>query len=488
MNHSRTASHFKLLIVYLLFCVFVLTSVAASLNRLIKRSTSAQINNILSLMSEKVDTAFGMMVDYVTEAADIISADETCNFDAYYDQLQQTLDTMPYSSIGLIDSEGNIYGTNGEKLDIEKQELIEKAELADSIYISEPYRSSVTGTNMITMIAPLERGGQKIGSLYANYYLETIQNLASTNILSENTFVFLMNPFSGNYVSCSANGSVPAGTWSNIRLIKSDIKGLNDYDYDVWLKNMRENAEPNLVNYTLKKATYTEAYVGIDGMKNWFIVIQIPLAELSGTMHQYAWGVGICAALLIFATLLLAGHLYNSERRENVTLQDLSEHDPLTGLYNRRAFDAHMQDIFKEIPQGDISTFMFFDIDKFKSVNDNYGHDAGDQVLCFVADALAEAFDGTGIAARIGGDEFNVFIYAPLTVANLDDILANLRRNLKNFKLEDGTTLPISFCAGLAVYPQDAHDLKFLTKCADEALYHAKEAGRNDHHWYHDIS
>ena len=488
MNRTRKHTPSQLIIIYITFCVVVLMTVTLSLNRFLQRSMSTQTNNILSLMAEKVNTSFGMMVNYVTEAAEIISADKDCNLADRYEQLQRATASMPYTSVGLIDDNGTVYGSDGEKLDMEKQGFIKTVSDKDTIYISEPYRSSVTGSNMIAVFAPLYNNGQKIGSLYAIYYLETIQNLAYTNILSDRTAVFLMNPYSGNYVNCSEADNNSPGTWSNVRLIKNEIKALNGYNYDDWIKSMRTGGGNNLVNFSFGDKSYTQAYTEITGMHNWYIVIRIPLAELSDTMHKYTLGVIIGAAVLILATILLAIYLYSGEHRQKETLRDLSNHDPLTKILNRRAFDSCITKLFDKSKKNESCIFMFFDIDYFKSVNDNYGHDAGDQVLCATAEALTEAFGDNGIAARIGGDEFNVFIYNSLTVANVDDILANLRMRLKDLKLEDGTLLPVSFSAGLSMCPQDTDDLKILKENADKALYRVKETGRNNHIWYHDIN
>ncbi|MBQ6553760.1 MAG: GGDEF domain-containing protein, partial [Firmicutes bacterium] len=465
----------------------VLLAVTLTLNQFLMRSTSAQINNILSLMSEKVNTSFDMMMNYVHEAAEIISADSECSFEESYEQLQKTTSTLPYASIGLIDADGKVYGSDGEKTDIERQDFFEKAMASDDIYISEPYRSSVTGTNMIAMFSPIYRHRQRAGALYAIYYLETIQNLAYTNILSERTSVFLMNPYSGNFVNCSILEDSPPGTWNNLRLVKSGVNGINGYDFDNWLKSMRNGSKNNLINLSEGGKSYTMAYIDIKGMNNWYIVIRIPLAELSDTMQKYTIGVIIGAALLILATIILAAHLYAGEHRQNETLQDLSNHDPLTKVLNRRAFETSLNKLFAKGKKHERYMFMFFDIDYFKSVNDNYGHDAGDQVLCATAKYLSDAFWNTGIVARIGGDEFNVLVYKPLSIADMDEILAALRMNLKQFRLEDGTPLPVSFSAGIAVFPQDADDLKTLRDNADKALYYVKELGRNNHFWYHDM-
>ena len=487
MNREKQVSHFKILAVYITFCIFILLTVTLSLRQLVTRSTNAQINNILSLMAEKVNTSFNMMSNYVIEAAEIVSTDKDINFEDCYARLQSTKNELPYTSIGLIDSSGRIYGSKGEQLDIEKQNFIDASFAEDKLFISDPYRSSVTGTNMIAMFAPIYSRGSRVGSLYAVYYLETIQNLAYTNILSDKTAVFLINPFSGNLVNCDEADGNPPGTWSNTRLIKRDIESLSGFDYDDWLKEMRGGGEKNLIDINYMGQSFAQAFVEIKGMRDWYLVIRIPLEELSDTMHRFTLGVIIGAALLVIATILIALYLYSSEHRQNETLKDLSDHDPLTKILNRRAFAAASERMFSKLKPGEQCIFMFFDIDYFKSVNDNYGHDAGDQVLCKTAKALSDAFGDTSVVARIGGDEFNVFIYKPLTVADVDDILANTRMQLKQLKLDDGTQLPLSFSAGLARYPQDADSLKTLSENADKALYHVKDEGRNNHFWYHDF-
>lgn len=474
--------------IYIVFCFVVMMFGLAAMSTLIVNNTSNQINNILSLMSEKVNTSFDMMTDYITEASDMISARDGISYEESYKELQNTLKDMPYKSTGIITADGEVYGLPGEKLDMEKQDIISKIEDSDGIVITEPYRSSVTGSNMITMFSPVYKNGRKMGYIFITYYLETIQNLAYTNILSDETAVLLMNPFSGNFVNCSASDGNPPGTWSNIRLIKADITPFEDYDYDEWLKNMRKGAKENIINFRQNGVSYTQAYIDIEGMENWDLVIRIPITELSDAMRRFTVAIAATAALLILATMLLAAVLYNREHEQNETLQTLTDIDPLTKVINRRGFENRLQELREERADTQRQTFMFFDIDYFKEVNDNYGHSAGDLVLCKVADLLSESFRDTGIVARIGGDEFNVMIYEPLSEADIDSIMANMRACLKDTVLEDGTPLPVTFSAGLAVYPQDASDLYELRECADKALYNGKENGRNNHSWYKDMN
>jgi diguanylate cyclase (GGDEF)-like protein len=475
-------------IAYILFCMLTIIIVSVILSGPIKQNTVNNINNTLSLMSEKVNTSFDMMTDYLIEAADIVSLKNDSDFNKTYDMLQNTLSDMPYYSIGLLSHTGKVYGTAGEKADMEKHGYSTSMYSGNGIYITEPYRSSVTGSNMLTMFKPVYNQRDYAGSVFVTYSLETVQKLAYTSILSDKTSVFLMNPHSGNFVSCSADANAPAGTWNNIRLVKNRIVSNKDYTFDEWVENMAQNGENNIVNCTIDGVGYAIAYTNIEGMDNWSLIIRVPVGELSTTMQQFTVGVVICASIIMLATLLLAIKIYLSESNRNKALQTLSYIDPLTKVINRRAFENKLDAMFAAKRKPDAATFIFFDIDYFKAVNDTHGHDAGDQVLCIVASALTDIFADTAIVARVGGDEFNILVYEPLTVAEIDSLMAALRVRLKETVLDTGTALPVSYSAGLAVYPQDSTDVKQLVECADKALYHVKEMGRNNHFWYHDLT
>ena len=483
---GKLSSNSRIYIAYLAFCIAVLIFSSVLMSRLISSNTSSQINNILSLMSEKVNTSFEMMTNYIKQASDMLSAHSIDSWEQCYDELSRSTDDMPYESIGLIAPDGTVYGTAGEKLDFERRGFARAARRSRGIYITEPYRSSVTGANMITMTAPVYQNGERAGSVFISYYLETVQNLAYTNILSEKTSVVLMNPFSGNFVTCSSDGTSPPGTWGNIRLTKASIKPHRGYDYNHWIEKMRSKSPENIINFTQDGINYTQAFVKIDGMENWNIVIRIPMTELSDTMQLFTLGIITTAAILVLATLLAAALVYTKELRRSIDLQTLSDHDPLTKVMNRRAFETRLDTMFLDKSQLGRCTFIFFDIDYFKDVNDTYGHDAGDAVLYKTAQILSNAFEGTGIVARIGGDEFNVFVYKPLDASDIDNIMAQIRVQLKELHLDGGRLLPITFSSGLAIYPHDASELAELKKCADTALYWVKDSGRNDHAWYMD--
>lgn len=159
----------------------------------------------------------------------------------------------------------------------------------------------------------------------------------------------------------------------------------------------------------------------------------------------------------------------------------LSITDPLTGLYNRREYVRRLEDhLVRAKRYGENLAVVFLDLDRFKSLNDQFGHIAGDLALQQLAEALRRAMRESDTLARIGGEEFAVL----LDRANLADARVaaeRLRVAVESARLELGNevTHRSTVSGGIAVYPQDGIDAKTLLRRADGALYTAKSGGRN---------
>jgi diguanylate cyclase (GGDEF)-like protein len=122
---------------------------------------------------------------------------------------------------------------------------------------------------------------------------------------------------------------------------------------------------------------------------------------------------------------------------------------------------------------------IFFDLDKFKSINDNHGHAVGDMLLRQAAERLQKAVRASDTVSRIGGDEF-VVLMGELVAANAALALAEkIRQAVRHPYSIDGRELTISCSVGVAIYPDDGDNEVALFKSADEAMYRAKEDGRD---------
>lgn len=151
--------------------------------------------------------------------------------------------------------------------------------------------------------------------------------------------------------------------------------------------------------------------------------------------------------------------------------------DPLTNIYNRLHFGHFLDAEIDRVKRyGGTFSIIFFDLDRFKEVNDEYGHLVGDEVLKRVAEIVEKANRNADIFARYGGEEF--IILAPATdIAGARVHAERLRNDIEHHRFSEISHLTCSF--GVAEYKPDADDVTSLFKRADTALYNAKKLGRN---------
>lgn len=170
-----------------------------------------------------------------------------------------------------------------------------------------------------------------------------------------------------------------------------------------------------------------------------------------------------------------------AERQNAERLRYLAERDPLTGLHNRHRFEAELQRMVlnhDRDPRAE-AALLYFDLDEFKTINDIYGHRAGDSVLLRIASAVGELVRGNETLARLGGDEFALIANDadPQSVQALAErILTTVSQQVFQF---GDRKLRLTASLGAALFPAHAATPDELVARADAAMYQAKEAGKN---------
>ncbi|HYD95972.1 MAG TPA: EAL domain-containing protein [Noviherbaspirillum sp.] len=169
------------------------------------------------------------------------------------------------------------------------------------------------------------------------------------------------------------------------------------------------------------------------------------------------------------------------ERKEvEERIRHASQHDALTGLPNRALLYEFAEHLLSGARRsGGRSAFLFIDLDRFKPINDAYGHDVGDLVLKEVGRRLTASVRSADVVGRFGGDEFLMML---VNIRSEDDVAMVARHALTTLNqpyLAHGHALTISPSIGISVFPQDGDTIDDLIKNADTAMYQAKEGGRN---------
>lgn len=179
---------------------------------------------------------------------------------------------------------------------------------------------------------------------------------------------------------------------------------------------------------------------------------------------------------------LTYNNIFKINEARNKSLRHKAEHDALTGLMNRQAFEQLTSTLWET---NDELALILLDVDIFKSINDSYGHEIGDKVLTNLADLLRKNFRGNDYAIRIGGDEFAV-IMNNITPKD-KDIIARKFTHINEELQNPGNGLPqYSISVGIAFSTSGYSDE--LYRHADEALYRTKELGRCGYTFYDELT
>ena len=169
------------------------------------------------------------------------------------------------------------------------------------------------------------------------------------------------------------------------------------------------------------------------------------------------------------------------EKRQNEIIKQFAMHDSLTGLPNRRLLFERLSRSLGQCRRNNaMAALLIFDLDKFKPVNDSFGHAVGDTLLQEVAArSVATLQRSTDSISRLGGDEFVILLPQIVAVSDAVTIAEKIRNKIKEPYNIEGHTLDISCSFGIAVYPDHGENELTLMKHADEAMYRAKNQGGN---------
>ncbi|TXH43269.1 MAG: diguanylate cyclase [Burkholderiaceae bacterium] len=200
---------------------------------------------------------------------------------------------------------------------------------------------------------------------------------------------------------------------------------------------------------------------------------------------------GICGSVLLalFTRLLVTGRarahahaqaMTHELRESEERMRHMAQHDPLTQLPNRALFSDRLQAALAHARLEDGKAgLMFVDLDHFKGVNDAWGHAVGDQLLVAASARMRECLRESDILARIGGDEFVVLLPCIDDRTDAELVASRIRTTLAQPFAIDGHELSISASIGIGIFPEHGADDVSLMKSADDAMYRAKDIGRD---------
>ncbi|WP_226676073.1 sensor domain-containing protein [Mesobacillus jeotgali] len=212
------------------------------------------------------------------------------------------------------------------------------------------------------------------------------------------------------------------------------------------------SGETKLIETTLKRADSTYADVRITAVR---IIVKNRTVGVFGIVRDIT-----------------------EQKKADKMIEYLAYHDELTDLPNRRNLEKVMASLFIK---DEAFSLIYLDFDRFKRINDTFGHSFGDKILMQIGKKLAEVVPEECLVARIGGDEFAILV----TGGNEPDKIANgIVREFQSPLFAEGMEFLITASIGISKYPEDTDNLELLLKYADMAMYKAKENGANHYQFF----
>jgi diguanylate cyclase (GGDEF)-like protein len=282
---------------------------------------------------------------------------------------------------------------------------------------------------------------------------------------------------------------------------KSDNEGFREARAGAVVSDITYRDRFDAFEGVLNKRNLISSYVPIraapDAPMEGVFEVYSDVTELLEQQQRAQWQVAaivlaLLGTLYLFLFLLVrkADRIIARQVREQEEKEDQvrhqAYHDALTGLPNRAYFSDQLnQSITLSARHGHASALMFIDLDRFKAVNDNLGHDVGDMLLKVVSERIHTCLRSSDILFRIGGDEFTVILPVITEPEEAASVATRILEAVAAPVLIDGHELSVGATIGIAIYPGDGDSAGELLRNADAAMYSAKENCRGTLAFYH---
>ena len=217
----------------------------------------------------------------------------------------------------------------------------------------------------------------------------------------------------------------------------------------------------------------------------WLVITEIDATEietmLSGLKNNILLFVLISSLVALFVMILIT----NEKNKQDKKLHHTATHDSLTGLPNRKfalEFLSFMLANQKRLKKN--GAVLFIDLDKFKIINDSYGHEAGDIVLMEVSKRLRSLLREEDLVARLGGDEFIVIVNNFSVISDIDKLCHKLIESISKPIINEERSYEVGISVGIATFPDDSNVAEELLQFSDTAMFRTKDNGRNGFTYY----
>lgn len=464
-------------VIFVVFSLIVLSVYSKKLNKIFDSAFDEQMRETAVLYSIRLRQEVADMATAADPAADVMASGRSTE-EKYLEAL--AVNTRA-DRVALLKMDGT-------GIDSEKKTLTYDPELyADDLQMGKStYHYFGEGT--IGVITPVMKNDNIERLILQEYNTERLNEQFNNFNLGKDSWAILIDDdgrimylFGGNnpaYLSVDDNFIEKVSGMKNPAVvgfldnITKDISGKISLDFD---------------------GDKREVFYKSMGINEWYLLIGVPQSymEIRNASKQQTvsemmrW---IMAGVALFVIMIVCNSIVDRIRRKTKSdgLIQLAETDQLTNLYNKVTTEKKIKEFIAKHPDTQSLIFVL-DIDNFKKINDTMGHAFGDEVLRTIGQRIKMEFRASDIIGRAGGDEFIIFLKGLKEEEIIIREAAKVENFFKDFKAGEGyVKYSATASIGCAVFPRDAEDFEGLYKAADQALYKAKQRGKNQLAFYKD--
>lgn len=449
----------------------------------IESSSQERMRNNVARQSEHLRTILNIHYSYLEGIADKMGADDELLSEANMEMLTTFRENTSLDRTALILPNGDAHYDNGIVKNVAHRRYFQEG-INGSRTLSDPIESSVDQETKVVLGVPVFHEGTVCGVLGGSYNVGELSRMLFDDLFSGRGYSLIVTR-DGEIIAHDGDATDHKLSYGdNIFSFYESKKIGQGHSSEEISQDFDEGTEGliRLSGYADGSDRYL-AYAPL-GINDWMIcyVAPVTVAQQSyAFVEQYEFIFLGCFSVLV---CILIFYIIRKNRQKTEEILRSARTDELTQVYNRKYAEEYTQQILEENSGEKQSAFFIMDVDKFKEVNDVYGHTVGDAVLHTFGELLNGQFRENDIVGRIGGDEFTVLMWSVNSREAVQNKAEKLLAATKKLAFDEMDGKGITISIGIALYPDHGNTYMELYRSADQALYETKRGGRNGYTIY----
>lgn len=405
-------------------------------------------------------------VNALTEIADRIGNVKNIKEEEVLDTLKQIAYRYPFKTMGYCAADGIAQTTDGATVDISERNYFKNA-IQGEVCISEPLNDLASGGDIIAFSAPVKNGEEVIGVVFATYDVNSLREILAVTSFEGEGYTYIVQSDGSKVVDSANPTSFQDMTNVYVSMRAADRRNSKAIER---LKHYLDSGETGYVIFYNKVGKYM--YSTPLGINDWYLLDVVPVDFLERTSNEIVRRTYIICALLTVICAIIAAWLYLEERRKKKQMQTLLYVDDLT---KGNTFAKFKQEVEQRLNvHYGRTAFIMMDLDEFKLVNELFGYDVGNKVLCHVWKVLSESCGEDEYAGRDIADRFSMLFYFEKRM-DIEKRVLKITEEIQKFVIPNASEYILHPVFGIYYVESNGEDVDSMMNCASLAHNQAKQ-------------